>query len=331
VNANLLRTFFHRSREWAQATRGMELFQMATKDLKDVAEVDSGFFVYRKRVLTNGITPQMPTVYTPWGVFAEDGEQLQLLLDIAMTKLETLNPMMERWVLAEDIPAPELQQAWAKYGMLEVGIWPLVSREQMIGAIVVARTLPLSRRLTIEAGTEVLDACAAQISLALDFILTGRIAEEASQRDLLTGLLNRRGLEARLSQLVQEASNAGNHLVFGLVDLDDLKAVNDTKGHPTGDQALRQVADIISSNVHVNDLVARFGGDEFAVILQTEKPDAESAMQRIQQAVEQQSEGHSISVGGAIWGIDGETLEQCYQVADERLYECKRLTKVSAS
>ena len=55
---------------------------------------------------------------------------------------------------------------------------------------------------------------------------------------------------------------------------------------------------------------------------------AELAMERIRQAVEEQSDGFSVSVGGAVWGLDGESLEQCYAIADGRLYECKKLSKV---
>ncbi len=77
VNASSLRAFCHRSREWSRATRGMELFQMAAIYLRRFADADSGFFVYRKRVLTNGVTPQTPTVYASWGVFAGDEKSLQ--------------------------------------------------------------------------------------------------------------------------------------------------------------------------------------------------------------------------------------------------------------
>ncbi|KPV45719.1 hypothetical protein AN477_00640 [Alicyclobacillus ferrooxydans] len=278
--------------------------------------------------MTYGVTSQTPTVYASWGVFANDEERLQADVDHALSQMELLHPHMERWMLTEDMPS-DLQEAWKGYGLLEVGIWPLVSRERMIGAIVVGRTKPVSGRLTIETGTALMDSCAAQISLALDLILTGRIAEEASQRDLLTGLLNRRGLEVRLPQLVEECNDFGTHLVLGLIDMDELKQINDTHGHPMGDQALRQVADIISRNVSTGDIVARFGGDEFAVVLQSDWPDAISAMERIRQAL--QESGLSVSVGGAVWGIDGDSLEQCYVVADERLYECRQLAKADAA
>lgn len=297
MNPSILRGFCHRSREWSRAKRGMELFEMAATDLREFAAADSGFFVYRKRVLTEGITSQNSRVYASWGVFAHDEQRLQDDVDRAINQLDLLNPLMEQWMLTEDMPS-ELQTAWKGYGLLEVGIWPLVSREQMIGAIIVARTKPVSRRLTIETATALMDSCAAQISLALDLILTGRIAEEASQRDLLTGLLNRRGLEARLLQLVQECESSGNHLVLGLIDMDNLKQVNDTYGHPTGDNALRVLADTISRNVRSGDVVARFGGDEFAVLMQADGMDAESAMERIQRAV--QEGGLSVSVGGAV-------------------------------
>ena len=303
---------------------------MAAIDLRRFADADSGFFVYRKRVLTNGVTPQTPTVHASWGVFASDEKRLQTDVDQALGQMELLHPLMERWLLIEDMP-PDLQEAWKGYGLLEVGVWPLVSREQMNGAIIVARTKPTSGRLTIETGTALMDSCAAQVSLALDLILTGRIAEEASQRDLLTGLLNRRGLEARLPQLLQDCEASGNQLVFGLLDMDDLKQVNDTEGHPSGDNALRQIAGIISRNVRVGDLVARFGGDEFAVLMQYDQADAFAAMERIQRAVEEQSDGLSVSVGGAVWGLEGDSLEQCYAIADEQLYECKRLAKVNMS
>lgn len=110
--------------------------------------------------------------------------------------------------------------------------------------------------------------------------------------------------------------------------MDNLKQVNDKHGRPTGDNALRQVAEIISRTVRLSDVVARFGGDEFAILMQCDGADTSTAIERIRRAVEEQSDGLSVSVGCAVWGIEGGSLEQCYAIADERLYECKRLAKV---
>ena len=326
---NRLRGFCHRSREWSRATRGMELFEMAAIDLCEFADANSGFFVYRKRIFTEGIKHHKPKVYVPWGVFAKEEERLQEDVDRTLGKIDLLNPLMEQWMLIEDMPSI-LQEAWKRYGLLEIGIWPLVSREQMTGAIVAAGTKPVSVQLIIGTGTALMDSCAAQVSLALDLILTGKIAENASQRDLLTGLLNRRGLETRLPQLLQECESTEAHIVLGLIDMDDLKQINDTQGHPAGDNALREIAEIISRNTRSGDIVARLGGDEFAVLMQLDQPDAYAVVERLREAVELESQGLSVSVGGALWGVDGDTFAQCYKIADERLYECKRGKKATA-
>jgi diguanylate cyclase (GGDEF)-like protein len=172
-----------------------------------------------------------------------------------------------------------------------------------------------------------MDVCAAQISLALDFLLAVQTADKASQQDALTGLFNRRGLEARLPQLLQECERSGAHLVLGLMDVDDLKRVDDHYGHWAGDATLRTIADLLSRTIRSGDLVARLGGDEFAVVLQTDKPDAYAAMRRIQEAIDRTSDNLSVSMGGAVWRTDGNSLEPCFKVADARLYEHKRCKK----
>lgn len=328
MNRNVLREFLHRSREWSRVTRGMELFEMSAADLQLFADADTGFFVYRKRILTHGVTPQTPSVYVPWGAFANDTDKLQALIDKVIPNMDMLTPMMEKWVLAEDMPQP-FQEQWRDYGLLELGIWPLITREVINGAIVVARTHRASDRLTLSTRLALLDTCAAQVSLALDLILAMRIAEESSQRDLLTGLLNRRGFESRLSEMIETTHTDGLYLSFGLIDLDDLKQINDTAGHPAGDAALRQIADIIRRFLGPDNLVARLGGDEFAVLFVSSDPDADRQMQNIQQAIYVESDGYSASVGGALWGIDGDTIEECYRIADERLYQCKRQRKIN--
>lgn len=90
--------------------------------------------------------------------------------------------------------------------------------------------------------------------------------EQIAATDALTGLLNRRAFDARLRLETDRARRLGYGLVLSLIDLDGFKGLNDTAGHPAGDAALRRVAAAIAGAVRASDVVARYGGDEFAVI-----------------------------------------------------------------
>lgn len=333
MNAELLKKFFHRTREWARATRGMELFQMASETLAELVEADSGFFIYSRRGLTPGYTPGCSEMFAPWGVFRDDQEGLAKALVPILEEGPGFTSILERWILAEDVEPERVRTVLDKYRLLEIGVWPIISREQLTGAVVVARTRAVSLRMTSEMSNALMDSCAAQISVALDLILAVRIAENASQRDLLTGLLNRRGVESRIQEMVGGAFSTdrilgdAERLAFGVIDVDDFKEINDTYGHPAGDEALRKVAQSLSASLRPEDLVGRFGGDEFVVAFYCRNHDWESTMRRLQAELKRMSGEYEVSVGGAVWGIDGETLDACYEAADARLYADKRERK----
>ncbi len=162
-----LRSFLYLSRQWSRASDGSELFHMASQALQEVANVDAGFFVYPNQ----SIAEFTPAVYASWGVFSNIEESLKLImLEDVMNGHDEGNPLMERWTRAEDMPVA-LQVTRKRLGLLYIGIWPLDSQGQSIGAIIAARIRPTSDPLSGSTSTTLMDVCAAQISLALDFVL----------------------------------------------------------------------------------------------------------------------------------------------------------------
>ncbi|WAH35294.1 GGDEF domain-containing protein [Alicyclobacillus dauci] len=131
--------------------------------------------------------------------------------------------------------------------------------------------------------------------------------------------------------MISRAGEAQMYLVVGVIDMDNLKNINDVHGHPAGDQALRDVASVLTNSVQPDWLAARIGGDEFIVVFPSDVTDPGGTLSLIQTAVVEQCPGNSVSVGGVVWGIDGETFDDCYRTADVRLYDDKRARKVNQS
>jgi len=105
---------------------------------------------------------------------------------------------------------------------------------------------------------------------------------EHATRDWLTGLHNRRYFEETLADHIEAASRYNRELSLVVFDIDRFKQINDTHGHEAGDEVLRQFADILKTTARKADIVCRFGGDEFAVILpETNRASAERFAERV--------------------------------------------------
>lgn len=162
--------------------------------------------------------------------------------------------------------------------------------------------------------------------------------EKLAAQDPLTGLSNRRIFNDRLDHAVERATRTGGPLALIFIDIDDFKALNDTHGHTTGDCLLKQIAERLSLSVRTADTVCRWGGDEFAVII--EDTDAEQAsvlMERIVTALREHftlgvvSTAVSASVGISRFPEQAASAQALLEHADAAMYRAKRNSKMHLS
>lgn len=163
--------------------------------------------------------------------------------------------------------------------------------------------------------------------------LAARLIEQA-QHDTLTGLPNRVLLDDRLNHLLVDAERHNYPAAVMMLDLDEFKRVNDTLGHRTGDQLLRQVAQRLAGRLRASDTIARFGGDEFVIVLPLDQPSrasdlAERILGELQAPIE--CGGHKLyarpSIGISLFPEDGRTAEALIQTADAAMYAAKSAGK----
>ncbi|EGW41250.1 diguanylate cyclase [Desulfosporosinus sp. OT] len=174
----------------------------------------------------------------------------------------------------------------------------------------------------IEQTQEILSAFVRMLSMALETIRQRQELEHLATTDRLTGILNRQGFEQRILGEMAGSLRRGTTFLFLLLDLDGFKNLNDTQGHPIGDLALRHLAQNLQKSVRQVDIVARTGGDEFAVILTDLKlgTDAMNLMERLKNNLGLEKYGLGISIGVAEFPTEAKDYETLYKVSDHRLY-----------
>ncbi|MBI5745781.1 MAG: diguanylate cyclase [Nitrospirae bacterium] len=159
-----------------------------------------------------------------------------------------------------------------------------------------------------------------------------RALETSAITDSLTGILNYRGFQGRLGDEFKRIARSRESLSLIIADIDNFKDINDTHGHPGGDLLLKKVAIILTQVAREIDIIARYGGDEFLVLLvNTGKEQAITTAERIRKTVEEMALGFgekrsyiTLSLGIATTPMDTREKEELIELADKALYHAKK-------
>jgi diguanylate cyclase (GGDEF)-like protein len=319
-----LRRLLDMSSALAQSLDPREVAELIARHMVDAMGLDDGAISWwdrpANRSLTLGYWPAVPE------------NEIQAVFDLAGFP-ETIRVLEQQVtsIIRVDDPAADpaeiayLQaEGWAVSVML-----PLVAKGRSIGLV------ELMSRADVVLDETALDlalAMANEAAMALENARHYQDARELADRDQLTGFYNHRYLQERLGEEIVRAQRSKAPLALLMIDLDDFKLVNDTFGHLFGDRVLAWAAEQIRSTLRASDVGARYGGDEFAIIL----PDADltaarHAADRIVRALHQrafQSEEHGIVPVGASIGVsafpdDGRTARELIATADVDMYRVK--------
>jgi diguanylate cyclase (GGDEF)-like protein len=203
---------------------------------------------------------------------------------------------------------------------------PMISYGQPLGLLVLSSSEP---NFFAHTETQPLESVADIFSSAIQNANYVHRVKQLAYLDGLTGIFNRRYFETRITEEIERARRFGTELSLIMVDVDKFKSLNDSFGHLLGDEVLRQVSSLLSRQVRKIDVVCRYGGEEFVILLpQTAPEQAFHVAEKLRRAVEEwQFPGVprvlTVSGGVAVYPDHGDTRDELVKAADAALYAAK--------
>jgi diguanylate cyclase (GGDEF)-like protein len=208
---------------------------------------------------------------------------------------------------------------------------PVVAHGETLGVVTIECQSPEAAAMT-ETREESVISLAEMAAMAISGLRLRDRLERQSIRDGMTGLFNRSFMEVALERELHRSARQQKELALMMVDIDHFKQFNDTFGHEAGDVVLRQVAESLRQGVRSEDIVCRFGGEEFVIILPEMTQDAAiDRAERLRRQVEELTTRFrgqplrqvTISIGLAVSPQHGEAAEELLRSADRAMYSAK--------
>jgi len=256
-------------------------------------------------------------------------EKIKETVKEAASELTSVNEVLKQ----EKVPVQVMKQALTQNEDVEQKVAKAADDLKLVN---VKLAEEMAERIVIEselANTKT-DLAEARDDLSKAQVKEGE-AQQIALQDALTGLPNRVSFEQGLDHGLILAKRHGWGLAVLFIDIDKFKNINDSYGHDLGDQVLLMLANRLQSSVRDEDMVSRWGGDEFVCLLLEVKQEAdvtrlaEKMVNRIAKPWESNGAVHSItaSIGIAIYPADGETADILFLNADTAMYKAKRTKK----
>jgi diguanylate cyclase (GGDEF)-like protein len=203
---------------------------------------------------------------------------------------------------------------------------PLKSRNRVFGVIELINKLDGSAFTPLELSLLQTVADFAAIAIEKNYYL--KALKHVASIDSLTGLYNRRSFFRFLEKENARAKRLGESFALIMIDIDHFKQINDSMGHSVGDKVLLKVAELLKETTRVSDIVCRFGGDEFLLLLSnSDLKDAEALKNRIQSeldAYNTNASGPDISVSFGLHTSTGDDIESAIDFVDKKMYQDKQ-------
>ena len=263
--------------------------------------------------------------------FPTEGRQVALCMDNPLG----WSVLQRKPLWRNDVPSDlRFREAPSGEEMKSEMVAPLLIREKTLGTLNLAAA---TERAFTAGDFEILQRCAQLVAVAVENSQLYRQTREMSLIDALTGVYNLRHFKHLLGVEVGRAERYGRTMALMMIDVDNFKKINDTLGHPIGDQVLRGISRILGEGLRRSDVLARYGGEEFAVILQeTDRDSARLVAEKLCRDVEDRAsfpDGRNgqvratVSIGMAFYPADAKEEARILALADAALYRAKQSGK----